>query len=45
MAAQENAAKKASISMDFLKRLQPGPRKREILDDMSVIILELNQKL
>jgi hypothetical protein len=42
MLAQKHAAEKAGISFEFLAQLDPGPRKRDIHDDMSLIVLNLH---
>lgn len=41
--AQERAAERAGISMDYLVKEPPGPRKREIVDDITVIVADLSQ--
>jgi len=39
--ALEHAAKTSGISMEYLRMLQPGEQKRQIVDDITVIVVDL----
>jgi hypothetical protein len=40
--ALEHAAKTAGISMEYLSMLQPGDQKRQIVDDITVIVVDVS---
>jgi hypothetical protein len=43
-AALDNVCKKAGVSRDFLKRLRPGPKRKEVVGDISLVVLDLQNQ-
>ena len=42
--AVDRAAEEASVSRDFVQGLPPGPQKREIVDDITIVVLDLDKQ-
>ena len=40
--AQERAAEKAGISIEYLQKEPPGPKKRDFIDDITIIVANLS---
>jgi len=40
-AAQRSAVKKSDYSMDYFLRMEPGAKKREVIDDITIIVADL----